>query len=162
MLFLFPNKIKYLNLSFEAKSPGCSYLLPLLPEGLWRALDFVCLVSHDDVLLFHEASAPPQHAVGALGARPLIRRGLLLSAGHVEAGRTRGEAQVLGVRDLQGAGAEALHQAVTAGLRAGRRPVRLRQGQGRLDEHLFTSTTAGGIYGAWRVGEELIRTGVHL
>lgn len=100
--------------------------------------------------------------MGALRAGPLIRRGLLLSAGHVEAGRTGGQAQVLGVRDLQGAGAEALREDVTASLRAGRRPVRLREGQGRTDEHLFTSTTAGGRYVAGRVGEELIQTGVHL
>lgn len=133
-------------------------LLPLLPAGLGRALDFVRLVSHDDVLLLHESSAPPQHTVGALGARPLIRGGLLLSAGHVEAGCPRGQAQVLGVRDLQGAGAEALHQAGT-----GSRPaLRLRQGQGRLDELLFISTTAGGISGAGQVGEQLVRTGVHL
>lgn len=119
-------------------------------------------MSHDDVFLFHESPAPPQHAMGALRARPLIRRGVLLSAGHVEAGRTRGEAQVLGVWDLQGGGAEALRQAVTGGLRAGRRPVGLREGQGRPDEHLFTSTTGGGVSMTGRVGEELIGTGVHL
>lgn len=100
--------------------------------------------------------------MGALRAGPLIRRGLLLSAGHVEAGRTRGEAQVLGVRDLQGAGAEALRKDVTAGLRAGRRPVGLREGQGRLDEHLLTSTTSGGRNVTGRVEAEPIQTGVHL
>lgn len=119
-------------------------------------------MSHDDVLLFHQSPAPPQHPVGALRAGPLIRRGLLLSAGHVEAGRPGGEAQVLGVRDLQRAGAEALRKDVTASLRAGRGPVGLREGQGRADEHLFTSTTAGGRYVAGRVGEELIHAGVHL
>lgn len=100
--------------------------------------------------------------MGALRVRPLIRRGLLLSARHVEAGRTRGEAQVLGVWDLQGAGAEALRQAVTGSLRTGRRPIGLREGQGRPDEHRFTPTTGGGISMTGRVGEELIQTGVHL
>lgn len=129
---------------------------------MWRALDLVRLVSHDDVLLLHEPPAPPQHAVGALGARPLVRLGLVPRAGRVEAGRPRREAQVLAVRDLQGAGAEALSQAVAGGVGAGRPPVGLREGQGRPDEHLLTSTTAGGTHVTGRVGEGLIRTGVHL
>lgn len=140
----------------------CAYSLPLLPAGLWRALDFVCLVSHDDILLLHEAPPPPQHAVGALGARALVRRGLFLPAGHVEAGRAGGQAQVLGVGDLQGAGAQALHQAVTGGVGAGGLPVGLRQGQGRPHEHPLTSAAAGGVKGAGGVGQELVRAGVHL
>lgn len=87
-----------------------SYSLPLLPAGLRRALDFVRLVSHDDVLLLHQSAAPPQHAVRAEGARTLIRGAVLSAARGVEAGRSGREAQALGdgVGDLQRAGADAL------------------------------------------------------
>lgn len=134
-----------------------SYSLPLLPAGLRRTLDFVSLVSHDDVLLLHQSAAPPQHAVGAEGARTLIRRAVVTAVGGVEAGRSGRKAQALGdgMRDLQRAGADALSQAV-AGCGAGLPPpgLRFREGKRRLDQRLTTwATRAGAGVAVRRQGE---------
>lgn len=135
-------------------SESLLYLLPLLPAGLRRALDFVSLVSHDDVFLLHEAPAPPLHAVGAQRPRTLIGRGVFPTARHVEAGGSRGQPLVLGeaVGHLQGAGAGSLRQAV-AGAGPGRPPgLRLGEGQGGLDVRPSTWTGAGRGQGAGREG----------
>lgn len=107
------------------------------------------LVGHDDVLLLHESPAPPQHAVRAQRPRALIGRAILLSAWHIEAGRSRGQPQTLGdrVRDLQGARASSLRQ---PGPGRGARPppgFGLRERQGGLDVCLSTPTADG-----WRAG----------
>lgn len=122
------------------------YSLPLLPAGLRRALDFVGLVGHDDVLLLQNSPSPPPFAMRAQRPRTLIRRAIVLTTRHVEAGRSGRQAQVLwdGGRNLQGAGTSSLCQTQTNAGPFG--APGFRQRQGGLDVNLFTATTT-----VWKV-----------
>lgn len=147
--------------SFELEA--LLYSLPLLPAGLRRALYFVSLVGHNDVLLLHKTSAPPQCSMRTEWPRALIGWTLIPTVGYVKTGCTRRQAKILraAMRDLQGAGASSLSQART-GRRDGLPPfLRLWQGQRGLAMSASTAWWRGASWCEGK-GKGLVWTGVHV